>query len=362
MLFYDQNGALGQFQGFSNVTHEYRINNIAPGGSINVLIGNTSRFQVLNSGDISISGALLKGGTPFLHNSGESTFAGLNSGNFSMTGDNNTGFGALALVANTGGTDNVAVGAGTLDNNTTGSFNTAVGRSALHFDVEGKLNTAVGYAALFSTDTGIQNTAVGTTTMVSNTSGHSNTAIGQDALDNNTTGTNNTAIGFSAGTLATTGSGNIYLGALVQGVADESNTMYLGGPLQSRTFIGGVRGVSTGVGNAVAVVIDSNGQLGTLNSSRRYKEDIQDMGDASSGLMKLRPVTYRYKQTYTDGTKPIDYGLIAEEVQQVYPDLVAHQADGEVEQFSTRRLTRCCSTKCRSNTLNSSSSARCWRR
>jgi hypothetical protein len=224
MLFFDQNGALAQFQGFNNSNHAYVINNIASGGSISFVIGNTPRFQVLNSGDISISGALLKGGTPFLHNSGQSTFAGLNSGNFSMTGGNNTGFGALALVANTDGSDNVAVGAGTLDNNTSGSFNTAVGRSALHFNVEGRVNTAVGYGALFS-NTGIANTAVGTSTMGSNTSGDSNTAIGQNALGDNTTGTNNTAIGWLAGSLATTGSFNVYLGTLVQGVAGESNTV-----------------------------------------------------------------------------------------------------------------------------------------
>jgi hypothetical protein len=88
----------------------------------------------------------------------------------------------------------------------------------------------------------------------------------------------------------------------------------------------------------VAVVVDSNGQLGTVNSSRRYKEDIQDMGDASSGLMKLRPVTYRYQQPYADGSKPIDYGLIAEEVEEIYPDLVAHLADGEVETVQYQKV------------------------
>ena len=81
----------------------------------------------------------------------------------------------------------------------------------------------------------------------------------------------------------------------------------------------------------MAVVIDSSGQLGTINSSRRYKEDIRDMGEASSGLMRLRPVTYRYTQAYADGSRPLDYGLIAEEVEQVYPDLVAHLQNGEVE-------------------------------
>ena len=85
-------------------------------------------------------------------------------------------------------------------------------------------------------------------------------------------------------------------------------------------------------------MIDSTGQLGTISSSRRYKEDIQDMGEASSGLMKLRPVTYRYTQAYADGSKPIDYGLIAEEVEQVYPDLVAHLKNGDVETVQYHKI------------------------
>ena len=147
MLFYDQNGALGQFQGFNNSTHEYRINNIATNGSINFMLGGNSRFQVSSSG----------------------------------------------------------------------------------------------------------------------------------------------------------------------------------------IFMPAVRGATTGQNNAVAVVIDSNGQLGTISSSRRFKEDIHDMGDASRGLMRLRPVTFRYKKPFDDGSKPIQYGLIAEEVAEVYPDLVARSADGQIE-------------------------------
>ena len=86
-------------------------------------------------------------------------------------------------------------------------------------------------------------------------------------------------------------------------------------------------------------MIDSAGQLGTVSSSARFKEDIHDMGDASDKLMDLRPVTYRYKQAYKDGSKPIDYGLIAEEVAQVYPDLVVKGADGKVETVQYQKLT-----------------------
>jgi hypothetical protein len=124
------------------------------------------------------------------------------------------------------------------------------------------------------------------------------------------------------------------------GVDWESNTTRIGTEgNQTRTFISGVRGVQTGSSNAVNAMSDSNGQLGTINSSRRFKEDIQDMGDASSNLLRLRPVRYRYKQAYAGGSKPIDYGLIAEEVAEVYPDLVVSNKDGQVETVQYQKLT-----------------------
>jgi hypothetical protein len=100
---------------------------------------------------------------------------------------------------------------------------------------------------------------------------------------------------------------------------------------QTSFFAAGIRGVTTGNNDAIPVVIDSNGQLGTVSSSRRFKEDIHDMDTVSSGLMRLRPVTFRYQKPFADGSKPIQYGLIAEEVADVYPDLVAHSADGQIE-------------------------------
>ncbi|MFZ1087443.1 MAG: tail fiber domain-containing protein, partial [Terracidiphilus sp.] len=100
-----------------------------------------------------------------------------------------------------------------------------------------------------------------------------------------------------------------------------------------------IRGTKTGSKNAVEVMIDSNGQLGTVNSSIRFKEDVHDMAAASEGLMRLRPVTYRYKQPYDDGTKPVDYGLIAEEVAEVYPDLVVKDADGQIQTVQYQKLT-----------------------
>ena len=120
------------------------------------------------------------------------------------------------------------------------------------------------------------------------------------------------------------------------GVAVESNTIRIG-DFQTRAFIKGISGVTT-TGAALQVLIDSNGQLGTISSSKRYKENIRDMGDASSGLMRLRPVAFRYKKEYADGSRPLQYGLIGEEVAEVYPDLVTHSAGGEVESVQYRKV------------------------
>ena len=150
-------------------------------------------------------------------------------------------------------------------------------------------------------------------------------------------GNDNIAIGIAAGFNITT-SNNIDIGN--QGSASDSGTIRVGDPtVHSSFFVAGVRGVTTSNNNAVNVMIDGNGQLGTVNSSRRFKEDIQDMGDASANLMRLRPVTYRYKQPYVDGSQPLDYGLIAEEVAEVYPDLVVRNKDGEVETVQYHKLT-----------------------
>ena len=115
--------------------------------------------------------------------------------------------------------------------------------------------------------------------------------------------------------------------------------MYLGKVgTQTKTFIAGVRGITTGVADAVLVAIDSNGQLGTISSSRRYKKDIQDMRGASAGLLELRPVTFRYTQAFTDGATPTQYGLIAEEVAEIYPDVVVYNDAGQAETVQYRKV------------------------
>jgi uncharacterized coiled-coil protein SlyX len=189
-------------------------------------------------------------------------------------------------------------------------------------------NTAVGAAALFSNTTGSSNTAVGSSALSMNTAAE-NTAVGAFALSA-ATGGSNIAIGTAAGSNLTTGSNNIYIGDV--GLSAEAGTIKIGVVgLQTKAFIRGIRGVSTGVGDAIAVLIDSAGQLGTVSSSRRFKEDIQDMSEASRRLMQLRPVTFRYKKPYADGSQPIQYGLIAEEVAETFPELAAYGADGQVE-------------------------------
>src|SRR5262249_37220416 len=153
--------------------------------------------------------------------------------------------------------------------------------------------------------------------------GNSNTAVGHGALRNSTTGSNNIALGANAGFNSTTGSNNIEIGN--PGVAADSGTIRIGTQgTQTRTFVGGIFG-SMVTGDAV--VVSNTGKLGIVVSSARYKRDIRDMGNSSQALMKLRPVTFRYKN---DPSGQREYGLVAEEVDRVYPDLVSREADGKV--------------------------------
>jgi hypothetical protein len=281
-----------------------------------------SGTQTINAGNLDLDdsrsgiGNITKNGNLFLHNAGQfNTFLGLEAGNPLITGYDNTGIGSAALWSNTDGIGNTAIGRDALSANRSGGYNTVGGSSAMSGNVSGIANTANGASAL-----------------ISNVSGSSNTAIGFNALGYSETGIGNIALGANAGLNLSQGSNNIYLGALGSASFVESNTIYLGTQgTQTRTFIAGIRGVATGAANAIPVVIDSNGQLGTISSSRRFKEDIRDMADASRRLYQLRPVTFRYTQAYTDGSKPINYGLVAEEVAEVFPELAVRRADGEIE-------------------------------
>jgi hypothetical protein len=258
------------------------------------------------------------------------------------TGNRDTALGEQALASNTSGSDNTAVGAEALFSNTSGATNTGVGSFALWANTIGLVNTGIGSGALASNTTANANTALGASSLSSATTGGSNTAVGVQALFGVSTGSNNTAVGASA-LGNTSGSGNIALGRLAgsnvtsgsnnidignNAPGNESSTIRIGNSTNhTRAFLAGVNGVT--VSSGTAVYIDSNGQLGTVTSSVRFKEDVETMGEASEGLMKLRPVTFHYKAPYDDGSHLLQYGLIAEEVAKVYPDLVQYDDKGK---------------------------------
>jgi hypothetical protein len=333
--------SFGVGAGFFNVRPATGATGVNP--SLRFMTVDTERMIVTNAGDVGIGtsapsqklhvvgnvtlsgdlvlpattsqnvGVIMLGGfgNRFAHNFGlNNTFLGQNAGNFTMTGDANTVIGRAALQSNTTGLQNTATGALVLFNNTTGNNNTASGAFALNLNTSGGANTAGGLNALFN-----------------NTTGNNNTAFGIGALYNNTIGGGNIAVGALAGQNLNTGNSNIYIGN--QGASVDYNTIRIGdSPSQTKAFIAGISGVTTG-GAAIAVVIDANGQLGTVSSSGRYKFDVSDMAEATAGLMFLRPVTFRYL-AHGDSA-PLQYGLIAEEVAEVYPELVARNKDGEVE-------------------------------
>jgi uncharacterized coiled-coil protein SlyX len=239
--------------------------------------------------------------------------------------DGNTAVGGGALMTNTTGVENTAIGEKALTRNTTGRNGTAIGWNAL-FSNTASDNTAVGAEALGFNTTGAGNTAMGNLALESNTIDNQNTPIGYGTLSGNTTGSNNIALGFNAGGNLTSGDNDIYLGSL--GVATESNTIRIGtSGTQNRAFIRGIRGVTTGNNNAIPVLIDTAGQLGTTSSSRRFKKEIKPMDSASEAILALKPVTFHYR---SDKTNTPQFGLIAEEVAEVNPDLVVGDENGEI--------------------------------
>jgi trimeric autotransporter adhesin len=251
---------------------------------------------------------------------------------YNNDGDQNTASGSQALYLNTDGSDNTAIGFKALysDNadentaigsqalfsNTTGSNNTAIGFQALFTNTMGNANTASGFAALFSNTMGDSNNATGYTALTSNTTGIQNNAFGYSALLLNVTGDNNTAMGDTAGAMIT-GSGNVCIGEGVQGLAAVDNTTW-------------IRNVYDSVASDRAVYVNSDNKIGTLASSRRYKEEIKPMDKTSEALLRLKPVTFRYKQELDHHQVPM-FGLIAEDVENVNPDLVTRNKKGQVE-------------------------------
>ncbi len=277
------------------------------------------------------------GGTLTLNNGDSNTAVGAAALLLNTTGFQNTATGADALLYNDDGYANTANGVSALLSNAHGAANSAFGAFALYFNSDGDNNCAFGYGALQSNDAGFDNTAVGVGALDANVDGSFNTAAGAGALAKNTggvqnnavgglalgscNGSENTAVGHSAGGNLTTGDGNVYVGAGVQGVADEANHTY-------------VRNINTtpvsGGGTDTVTVNLSTGLLGHLSSSQRYKENVKPMENTSETLYQLKPVTYRYKKEI-DSTQSPAFGLIAEEVAKANPDLVARNAEGQPE-------------------------------
>jgi trimeric autotransporter adhesin len=256
---------------------------------------------------------------------GSNTAVGLGALLFNTEGNFNTAIGDNALVFNTTGSANSANGAFALHDNTIGDSNTAVGFEALFNNTQGSANTAIGSGALQGNEAVNFNVAVGSEALHLNATGDRCTAIGTRALRNQALGTANIALGVDAGSNLTNGDDNIYIGSI--GPASpgiESNTIRIGKGFEQRTFIAGINGATIGAGSAVQ--IDAHGQLGTILSSRRFKKEIKPMGEASEAIFVLKPVAFQYK---TDNTDTPQFGLIAEEVAEVNPDLIVRNQSGE---------------------------------
>jgi len=244
-------------------------------------------------------------------------------------GGSNSAFGYRALAENAGVNQgsNSAFGARALAEHATGEGNTAVGVGAMGEDKNGKENSALGLGALRLNETGEDNVAVGVLAMFLNETGGTNSALGDRALLNNTSGEGNVALGSSAGIELTTGDNNIDIGTAVSGPAGESNTTRIGKQgTQNATYLAGVSG--SNIGANPSVVVNGEGRLGVETSSRRFKTDIHLIGAELDRLMKLRPVSFRYRRGDVRGPDRVQFGLIAEQVAKVYPNLVARGGDG----------------------------------
>jgi len=229
------------------------------------------------------------------------------------TGANNTADGGFALASNTIGFDNTAVGSAALEN-TNAEGNTAVGSRALTANTTGNANTAVGLEALKANTDGLGNTAFGFDALSDNTTGVLNTAIGGASLPGNITGNNNIALGWNAGGNVSTANNVICVGAGVTG-QNVNDACYIGN-------------IWNETGGAQAVYVNSDGKLGAQVSSRRFKDEIKPMEGASEVIFKLKPVRFRYKPAI-EPTRPLGFGLIAEDVEEISPDLVTRDREGK---------------------------------
>ncbi len=309
----------GGYPGFNTAEGQNALFSLTS-GSANTAVGWFSLWSNIDG-----SGNTAVGAGTLLFNVGDQ---------ITLEGLQNTAVGTAALLFNTTGSNNTALGVLALENNDSGGTNTAVGYRAMESNTEGDLNTGVGGSALANNTAGARNTALGFTALFLNTTGSQNTAVGQNA-GRFITGDGNTALGDQAGRNITSGTNNICIGrdagfgftttdsSIAIGLAGEN------GP-SPRCYIGNIRGVTVANADGINVIIDSDGQLGTSNSSRRFKKDIKPMEQASEAILALKPVTFHYKNTDTKkaGDTP-QFGLIAEDVAEVNPDLVVYEDHGQ---------------------------------
>jgi len=313
------NSAAENVQALINLTSG--VNNTATG--FQALLNNTT------GSDNTATGA----GALFANTGDRNTATGTGALLSNTTGENNTANGSFALYSNTTGVQNTATGVSALQGNTTGHGNTANGYDALQESATGNNNTAIGYRALNSNVSGSSNVALGVNALAASVDANVNTAIGYAALQNNTEGVSNTAIGYATlfgntsgnanvalgdrtGYQQTTGSNNIYIGYDIEGTPGENNSCY----------IGSIFGQPSSGGTPVYVNLF--GKLGTTTSSRRFKQNIKPMNSASEDLFALKPVTFRYKKEI-DPQGIAQFGLIAEDVEKVNPDLIVRDKEGK---------------------------------
>ncbi len=344
-LFLNTGGSANTANGYAALDSNTTGNNNSANGAY-ALASNTN-----GSGNTANGYAALDSNTTGNNNSANGAYALASNTN----GSGNTANGYHALYLNTSGSDNVANGRAALYNNTIGSFNTACGVQALNFNTNGIYNTADGYQALFSNtggdalfELGSLNTAVGNQALFSNTMGqgntavgyqalfsnmgayflgYNNTAVGESALYNNTSGADNTALGAAAGANIT---GNFNIDISNVGTTNDNGVIRIGEQgTQTTAYIAGIWNVTLPGAEGTPVYIDGSGQLGTATSSKRFKEDIQTMAGVSEAIYGLRPVTFKYKAAIDPKGGP-EFGLIAEEVAQVDPNLVVRDRQGEI--------------------------------
>jgi hypothetical protein len=332
----------------SNIT--LYSNNAANNSGATVKFVNSGSTSTLNVSDLTLF----------------NTFLGKNSGKLTVSGGSNSGFGYGSLSAVTSGERNTAIGTSSMLVIQTGQANTAIGNQSLTTNVSGLSNTAIGNQALSSSTgsyncavgvsslslytgdgacavgylscrdtTGVGNAGFGYITLVNCSSGQSNTAIGNGSLQNMVSGSDNTCLGYNSGFNYTTNdSNNICIGPSVYGTTGESNVIRIGNG-STKAFVAGISGIT--VAASVAVLIDANGQMGTILSSERYKENIVDMPESIS-VLNLRPIQFNYKPEHSPLSTPeIQYGLLAEDIAKDFPYLAVYK-DGQPETVKYHEL------------------------